>query len=279
MRRLLPLAVAVAVSLLAFGQRRTSTPVGVPDGGHNYLLDSLPSNEFVDSMAAIQPKAVKNIYPRIFALDIGIDLWPALQRALQSHHGIGGIEARLSLHNRYLIALEAGISQAHITPQGMNYTFRQPIAPYFKVGMDYNFLYNSNPDYRVTALVRYGLTPFAYRYTDVTLEAPYWDAAQIIDFPQCRSVSGYIEVGAALQVKLAGPLSAGWSIRYHSIVHHNAQPYGQPWVTPGYGVTSGHLGVTLTITYTIPLSKKTKQHTPIDNEKNSISGSDPGGNL
>lgn len=272
-RTLLFIVLSALACTVVYGQRRTSTPVGAPQPGHNYLTDSLPDNEFVDSLAAQQPRAVKNIYPRMYAVEVGVDLWPAVQRALQSHHGLGGIEACLSLYNRYLIALEAGVSQAHYRPEGMNFTYRQNVAPYFKVGIDYNFLYNSDPSYRITALVRYGLSPFAYQYTDVTLDAPYWHETQTIDFPRCHTVSGFVEVGAALQVKLVGPLSAGWSVRYHSIVHHGRQPWGEPWSTPGYGVTSGALGVTLSLTYTIPLTNHHK-HNEAEKTIDDIGGGD-----
>lgn len=233
--------------------RRTVTPVGTEETSRPNLADSLPGNLWVDSVAAAQPKVIGNIYPLWDAVQVSVDVWPAVNRAFRSGHGIAGIGAQLSIHNRYFPSIEAGLSSARKTPDGMNFSFRSPLSTYFKIGMDYNFMYNSNPDYKIFAIVRYGLATFDYRFTDVTLGSSYWDTSEAIDFPWRHSTTGYVEVGAGLQVKLIGPLSAGWSFRYHRVVHHSAQPNGSPWAIPGYGATSGSLGITLSLTYTIPL--------------------------
>lgn len=256
MMRLLILLLT-ASTCLPLAARRTVTPLSASQAGHNYLTDSLPGDEWVDSVAAAQPKAIGNIYPLLDAVQVNLDLWPALNRAFKSGYGIAGIGAKLSLHNRYFPAIEAGISSASYSPKGMNFSFKSPAAPYFKIGMDYNFLYNSNPDYKIYAMARYGLAAFNYRFTDVTLDAPYWGTSETLDFPRHHSVTGYVEVGAGLQVKLFGPLSAGWSVCYHHIIHRSAAPNGAPWAIPGYGTASGSVGLSLTLTYTIPL------HSPI----------------
>ena len=236
--------------------RRTVTPVGsVEQTSKTVITDSLPGDEWIDSVAAAQPKAIGNIYPLWDAVQVSVDLWPALNRAFRSGHGIVGFGAQVSIHNRYFPTFEAGISSARSTPDGMNYSFRSPVAPYFKIGMDYNFLYNSNSDYKVFALVRYGLSSFDYRFTDVTLGSSYWDQSQTINFPWRHTTSGYIEAGAGLQVKIVGNLSAGWTVRYHRIIHHSSQPNGSPWAVPGFGQVNGSLGISLSLTYTFPLHK------------------------
>lgn len=232
------------------------------------LQDSLPGDLFVDSMAATRPKVVGNVYPLLHELNIGLDVWPAINRAFQSHYGLGALWVKLSLHNRYFPAFEAGVSNASYTPRGMNFSFHSPIAPYFKVGMDYNFLYNSNPDYKIYIGVRYGISAFSYQFRNVTLSSGYWDTSETIDFPSQRSVSGYFEAAAGLQVKLGGPISAGWSFCWHHVIHHNAEPYGSPWVVPGFGVRSNALGITVSLIYTIPIHSVPK--TPV-NEANSES--------
>lgn len=265
MKRQLTALFAMLVLVLPVAARRTVTPVGSEVATKSVIADSLPGDQWIDSVAAAQPKAIGNIYPLWDAVQVSVDLWPALNRALRSGYGIVGFGAQVSIHNRYFPAIEAGMSSALKTPDGMNYSFRSPVSPYIKIGMDYNFMYNSNPDYKVFALVRYGLATFDYRFTDVTLNSSYWDTSETLDFPWRHSTSGYIEVGAGLQVKLVSNLSAGWSFRYHRVIHHSAQPNGSPWAIPGYGTANGSIGITLSLTYTIPL------HEPIiikDDEKN-----------
>lgn len=223
------------------------------DLGNTVLLDTLSGNEWVDSIALAQPKVIGNIYPLLDAVNVGVDLWPALGRAFGQKQGIGGIWARLSLHNRYFVAVEAGMGMAKTTPRGMNYHYSQPLAPYFKVGLDYNFFYNSNPDYQVYAMARYGISHFSYSLSDVSIDNGYWGTTEHPDFPTQKTTSGYIEIGAGIQVKLWGPISAGWNIKYHRIVHHSREKNGAPWAVPGFGTRAGSLGVSLSLIYTIPL--------------------------
>ncbi len=254
MNRLLSVCLLLILAALPLAARRTVTPVGSEAAPKTVnLADSLPGDLWIDSVAAAQPKAIGNIYPLWDAVQVSVDLWPALNRAFRSGYGIVGFGAQVSLHNRYFPTFEAGISSARKTPDGMNYSFRSPLAPYFKIGMDYNFMYNSNPDYKAFALVRYGISSFDYRFTDVTLGSSYWDNSETIDFPWHHSTAGFIEVGAGLQVKVYKHFSAGWSFRYHRILHQSRHPNGTPWAIPGYGTSSGSLGITLSVTYTIPL--------------------------
>lgn len=249
------LYIVMLCAVLTLSARRTVTPF--QHSNAPTLTDSLPTDEWVDSVAVAQPKAIGNIYPLWDAVQVSVDLWPALNRAFQSHYGLAGVAAQLSLHNRYFPALEVGLSQARYV--GSNFTFRSPVAPYFKIGCGYNFLYNSDPAYKILAIARYGLAPFSYQFTDVTLSSPYWDDTQTLSFPRHTSITGYYEVGAELQVRLAAQWSAGWSVRYHGILHHNRQPNGAPLCVPGYGIRSNHLGISLSITYTIPLHKDEKE--------------------
>lgn len=225
----------------------------IDDLGNTVLLDTLTGSEWVDSLALAQPKKVGNIYPLLDAVNIGVDLWQAIGRALGQKQGIGGIWARLSFHNRYFAVVEAGLSSAHKTPAGMNYTYSQPLAPYFKVGMDYNFLYNKNSDYQLYAMARYGLTRFSYSLSDVTITNDYWGITDYPTFPTQRTTTGYIELGVGVQVMLWKSLSAGWNIKYHRVVHHSAEKNGEPWAVPGFGGRSGALGVSVSLIYTIPL--------------------------
>lgn len=225
------------------------------DTGRTFLLDTISGNEWVDSMALAQPKAIGNIYPLLDALSVGIDLWPALGRAWGEKQGLAGIWARLSLHNRYFPVVEAGVSSASYAPDGMNFRYESPVAPYFKVGLDYNFFYNSNPDYQVYAMLRYGITRFSYQITDASVFNSYWQTTDRLDFPDLRSTTGYVEIGAGIVVKLWGPISAGWNFKYHKVIHHTSQKYGEPWAIPGFGKSDMSFGVQLSIIYTIPLHK------------------------
>lgn len=236
----------------AHSERPASVVEMTDDLGNTVLLDTLNGNEWVDSLALAQPKVIGNIYPLMDAVSVGADLWPLLNRGI-------GFYGRLSLHNRYFPVFEAGFCSARNKPDGLNYTYKQKLAPYFKLGIDYNFFYNSNPGYQLFALLRYGLSHFSYDINDVTLDDPYWQESITMNFPTQTTTTGYLELGVGLNVKIWGPISAGWNVRYHKVLHHSKEPNGAPWYVPGMGKRASSLGVQVTLSYTLPL------HSPIPN--------------
>lgn len=292
MRRLLSILIAATCLLTALAQSRTVTPVTpvtarpvapvkekktkekkdeekkterpesvietTDDLGNTFLLDTLSGNEWVDSMALAQPKVIGNIYPLLDAVNIGVDFWPAANRLFGAEYGLAGIWARLSFHNRFFAVVEGGISNANSTPEGMNYTYKSPVTPYFKVGMDYNFFYNSDSRYQVYLLLRYGISRIRYSLSDVNVNNSYWDITTRPVFPSQTSVNGYIQIGAGIHVTLWGPIALGWNFKYQRVVHHSTETYGAPWNVPGMGLRNSELGISLSLIYTIPL------HAPID---------------
>lgn len=286
MRRLLVILLTATFVLTLFAQNRTVTPVtpvtsrpvapvkekknkdkeeektterpasvieSTDDLGNTILLDTLSGNEWVDSMALAQPKVVGNIYPLWDAINIGVDFWPAVNRLFGAKQGLAGLWARLSLHNRYFIVVEGGVSNANSRPAGMNYTYKSPVSPYFKIGLDYNFFYNSDPRYQVYLLARYGISRFNYSIIDAEVTNSYWGSTTYPDFPTQTTTSGYIQIGAGIHVTLWGPIALGWNFKYQRVVHHSAETYGAPWSVPGMGTRTSELGISLSLIFTIPL--------------------------
>ena len=235
--------------------RPSSVVKQVDDSGREFYLDTITGSEWVDSAAMMLPKVVGNIYPLWDAVNVGVDVWDPLMRCFGQKYGLAGIWAELSLHNRYKPIVEFGLGCASTTPAAKNYTYNSAMAPYFKVGANYNFLYNSNSAYQVYVTVANG----------------YWQTESRFDIPSQQSTTGYLEVVLGLQVKIAGPLSAGWNIKYHRVLHSSAAPYGNAWYIPGYGSRGSALGVSLSVIYTIPIKRDktdaTQKTTDIDDEK------------
>lgn len=221
------------------------------DKGNIVLVDTISGREFVDStdMPVVPPM----LYPLVFDASVGINLWDPLMRAFGQSYGLIGFSAHFNMHNRYIAALEFGLGNANNTPADNNFTYRSPLAPYFKIGMDYNFLYNSNPDYMIYAGMRYGFTPFKWTLDDVSLNPGYWDGPTSMQFPDIKTTAGYLELLLGIKVKIAGPISMGWTFRYHKVIHQSATQYGKPWYIPGYGTRGSSIGASLSVYYTIPL--------------------------
>lgn len=222
--------------------------------GNIILVDTVTGKEFVDTTAMIP--MTKMIYPLMDAVTVGVNIWDPAMRLFGQKYGLGDVWAELSLHNRYKPVFEAGIGMIDDTPSGNNYTFKSGAAPYFKIGMNYNFLYNSTPDYQVYAGIRYGFTSFKWKVENVTVTDQYWDEVSHITIdPGKRSSAGYFELVAGIKVKIGGPWSLGWALRYHSILHESDTPFGKSMYIPGYGKRNGAITGSFSIMYTLPLNK------------------------
>ncbi len=220
--------------------------------GNIVLVDTVSGTEWVDTTATV---STKMIYPLWESVSVGLNIWDPAMRILGQEYGGADIWAELSLHNRYKPIVEFGLSSADITPDGMNYTFRSKLAPYFKLGFNYNIFYNNSPDYQFTAGVRYGFTSFAYRVTDVSVGGGYWDDSTSFNIPRQSCTAGYFELVAGVKVMIVKHLSLGWNVKYHSILHESKAPYGKPMYVPGYGKRGNPFTASFSIIYTFTLNK------------------------
>ena len=221
--------------------------------GNIVLVDTVTGSEYVDTTAIAAP--VGNIYPLLHAVTVGVDIWDPAMRILGQKYGGIGFWGELSLHNRFKPVFEFGLSSADIRPDDMNYTFKSPLAPYFKIGMNYNIFYNSNPDYQLLFGVRYAFTPFSFSVEDITSGNGYWDNPPF-NIPSQSTTAGYFELVASIKVKIYRNISLGWQLKYHSLVHEGKCGYGKPMYIPGFGKRGTPIAGGFSIMYTLPLNKK-----------------------
>lgn len=275
MRHVIPVIILIITAISACGQRRV-TPVGAPEPGTSFrsvtdsisrrnlveqtdaqgrilLVDTVTGTEFVDSSAMV--RTTKMFYPLITDLVAGVNIWDGGMRALGQKYGIGSVWVSLPLHNRYVPYVEAGLGLADDTPDGSNFTFKSPLAPFFKVGINYNFLYNSSTDYQIYAGLRYGFSPFRYSVDNVTVDEGYWNDPSHFNIPSRRATAGWIEFVVGIKVKIVRRLSMGWTIGYHSLIHESSSPYGEPMIIPGYGKRGNAITAGLSLIYTFTLNK------------------------
>lgn len=236
-------------------QMRKRPKTYVNNDGFMVYVDSITGDEWIDS--TVISRVPKMEYPLFHALTVGVNVWDPVMRAFGQKYGIADAWVELSLHNRYKPVVEVGLGTAKNTPAGMNFTYRSPLSVYFRIGANYNFLFNSNPDYSFFAGVRYGFSPFSYSVDDVSLKPGYWGDGASFNIPAQHAAVGWLEVVAGLRVKIWGPISAGWTVRYKSILHRSHCEYGDPWYVPGFG-SPGAISGSFSVSYTLPLSKLNK---------------------
>lgn len=224
------------------------------DKGNVVLVDTITGREIIDSTA--MPVVPPMKYPLVFDASVGVNLWDPLMRAFGQSYGLIGFSAHFNMHNRYMPAFEFGFGEANNTPADNNYTYHSGLAPYFKIGMDYNFLYNSNPDYQVFAGLRYGFSPFKWTLRDVTVDGDYWGEPTEMKFPELNTTAGYLEFLFGIKVKIYKQISMGWTFRYHRLIHYGPKTNGKPWYVPGYGATNSSIGASVSVFYTLPLGSR-----------------------
>lgn len=241
-------------------QRRAQSTSYVNDKGMLVWVDTITGDKWVDSLAKVGG-IPKMQYPLLHSVSVSVDIWDAAMRLFGQDYGLTGFAAELNMHNRYIPVFEAGLGMANHKPSGMGYTYKAPLAPYFRIGANYNFLYNSNPDYMLTAGLRYGFSTFRWEVTDIEVNSPYWQETATTSIPRQNSTAGWLEICFGLRVKLWKGISAGWTLKYHSLLHRSHTPYGEAWYIPGYGSRNGALTGAFHITYTIPLHRKQSPET------------------
>lgn len=221
------------------------------ENGNEVLVDTITGKEIIDSIGIVVPRM---LYPTLNGITIGVNIWDAAMRAFGQKYGLVDFSGAVSFHNRYFAVFEAGIGTCHDTPSGNNYTFRSPLAPYFKIGGDYNIFYNNSPDYQLRFGLRYGLSSFKWSVDDVTLPNDYWGDPAHFSIPGRTTTAGWLELLLNIRVKIVGPLSMGWALKFHRILHESKCPDGKPMVIPGYGKRTGAITGGFSIFYTINLN-------------------------
>ncbi len=237
--------------------------------GNVVLVDTVTGKEYVDTVEVKKKEDAGVEYPLFYALDLGVDVWDPLMRAFGQKYGLFSVSAGLSLHNRFRPILEIGLGNASYTPDDGNFTYKGKVAPYFKLGVDYNILYKSDPTYEAFCGVRFGLTPFSYEITDVMMDSGYWNEETRFNIPSQSVTASYMELVLGIKVKVWRDMALGWTVKYHSLFSDGKPSYGKPWYIPGFGTRGSNWAGAFSVYYTIPLNKpkvpvvETNNPTPI----------------
>ncbi|MDE6378859.1 MAG: hypothetical protein K2L11_00185 [Muribaculaceae bacterium] len=226
----------------------------------------------LDTATAVRPKSP---YPLFNGITVGVNFADAIMSAIGQKHSSYDISAMVSLHNWFFPIVEAGIGWGNHTDN--NNIFKEKAYPsmYAKVGINYNFLYKSDPAYMAYLGLRFGVAQCRWDkiYTrsessrafrsddeetvgDGSSEEEVKPASDEID-QRCTSIYG--EILAGLKVKIVGPFSLGWTVRYRLGLHHSGGM--SPWFVPGYG--TGPIGFTFNAYLTFGQKKKKDPELPI----------------
>lgn len=208
-------------------------------------------------------------YPLINGFSVGVNFGDAILSLIGQKHYSYDVSAMMSFHNWFFPVVEAGIGWGSHTANNDAYKVKAKPSFYGKIGINYNFLYKSKPDYMAYVGLRFGFSNHKWDITDIkpssdsgsgstgnpdsegtggeVVPSGVNSSGRLTFEPgvtemlnqSCTSIYG--EVVAGLKVKIAGPFSLGWNVRYR--VYKRSSKKAEPWFIPGYG--TGPLGVNI----------------------------------
>ena len=259
------LAVVFALTCLAQQpDKRHVTPVKPetnqvkppPKGTDEKIIQQYISGDSAAAIEEARKDSLRRIYkhyPLITDLSIGLNFIEPLFMALGQTYASADINATLNMWNRIQPTVELGLGWAKTSPDDGNFTYKGKPSPYFKVGANFNFLFKNSSDYQVIVGLRLGYSTFSYDVREVHYWNSYWQELIHYDLTNQHSHALWGEAGVGLKVKLWDSISMGWLIRYHGIFNYGKNSNSRPWFIPGYGPRTSSLGLSLSVSYTLPL--------------------------
>ncbi len=142
----------------------------------------------------------------------------------------------LNLKGKYFPVVEVGYGKADHTEEATQVTYKTA-APYFRVGVDFNVLKNKQDIYRLLVGARYAFTSFKYDLSSPGVKDPVWGDTSPYAAEGVACSYHWLEAAVGVDVKIAGPVHLGWSLRYKQRLSANEGTLGKSWYVPGYGKT------------------------------------------
>lgn len=258
--------VAIVMAMPAFAQKKITPVDNDPTRPrqpvlHYYDKHGNPLEEpvlFLADLDTVKKAGPKPVYPLLQSVSVGVNFFDGVMMLAGQKHASFDVWAELSLHNWIQPVIELGIGYADNKPEEGNFHYKGKPSFYGKLGVNYNFLYKSNPDYQVHLGLRGGFSSFSYEITDITINSSYWDQSNNFSILNQKAHALYGEVLGGIKVKIWKGISMGWDFRYRFKFKSSKGSNSDPWFIPGYGTTSS-VGASFSLIYTLPFKHKKKE--------------------
>lgn len=206
-----------------------------------------PEQQSQEQVAGWMEKPV----PLFYGVSVSADVVGFAMKAMGSDYAQMEVACRINLKDKYMPIVECGYGTADRVGDETDNTFHTQ-APYFRIGMDYNFSKRKRSGNRLYAGVRYAFTSFNYDIGDPNFSDPVWDITRPLDMKGLNGRAQWGEIVFGMEARIWSIFHLGWSVRYKSRFKHKESPYGQPWYVPGFGKNgSTCLGGTFNVIFEI----------------------------
>lgn len=205
-------------------------------------------------------------YPLFNGISVGMDLWGIAGNLFGSDFVSSEISVDANLKNRYFPTVEVGYGGTDTWNEfGIHYKSK---APFFRIGADYNTMYNKKHGNLLLVGLRYAASSFKYdvmtpamddpiyggEYGNPNLEDVVWDDAKPgFNHKGMKGSMQWLEFCVGIRARIWKELHMGWSVRYKFKLSASTATHGDPWYVPGFGEYNDKtLGITYSIIYKLP---------------------------
>ncbi len=179
------------------------------------------------------------------------DLVGVIMKSLDADYSQIEAAAHLNFKEKYFPVFEMGYGESDRVGDETGNTFKTK-APYFRIGMDYNFTKKWYTGNRLYLGMRYAFTSFKYDISSPGFADPVWGGEIPFAFDGLRAKSQWAEVVFGIETRIWKIFHLGWNVRYKIRMSHSEAVQGVPWYVPGFGkYGSSCLGGTFNVIFDI----------------------------
>lgn len=141
---------------------------------------------------------------------------------------------RLNFKESYFPIFELGIGSSNHTDETTLQHYNVH-SPYYRIGLDYNFIKNKHSSNRLYGGLRYGFTFYKFDLEGEDITDPVWGGSIPYYFESISSDAHWLELVGGLETKIWKFVHLGWSVRYRKLLKQKKNAIGKSWYVPGYG--------------------------------------------
>ncbi len=183
-------------------------------------------------------EAVKDLAdqkPPVFGgVSVSADLVGVLMNVLNSDYSQAEVAAKLNFKEKFFPTFELGYGRSDYEGAETGNTYKTQ-APYFRIGMDYNFTKKWYTGNRLYVGLRYAFTSFKYDISSPGFADPVWGNEVPFAFNGLSANAHWGEVVFGLETRIWKIFHLGWNVRYKVRINHSEAAQGTPWYVPGFG--------------------------------------------
>lgn len=175
-----------------------------------------------------QPKA-----PLFMGVAVQVDLAGPVMKALSTKFDQLECGARVNFRDKYFPLVELGVGECEREGE-QNANHFKTRAPYFRVGMDYNFNKKHNGN-RFFAGLRYGFSAYTFDFSNAEFQDPVYGGSTGMSISNRQTNMHWAEVSVGCETKLWSFIRLGWTLRFKARISEKDTTFGSPYYALGFG--------------------------------------------